>query len=152
MGWIGVGITALGAIGEARQQEHALKRNRTILGYKMNYDQAISKIQKSQLAGQYRLAVGRGNLANAASGFDASSESSLRAVEAITKQAELDAMSIDLASEIKAWSDKAELAGYGNAIDNVKSAAFFKVGSTVADYGARQSLRNPYLSYNSGVY
>jgi hypothetical protein len=138
MGWIGVGISALGAIREGQQNAAALRRNATLLGYKQTYDQQIADLEIGKLRSGYRRVIGRANFANAASGFDASSKSSIHAVDAIIKQAELDAASINLAAKMGTWASNAEIKGLGTAAQNVEAAGFFKAGSAIADQYAKQ--------------
>lgn len=160
MGWVGAGLQILGTIRGANQSRSALKRDAefqqieldrssTLARYEQRYNENLADLQKSIVARQYRKIAGRANVANATSGFDASSTSSQRAVDEIIYQAELDAASIDAGVELSRFRTEAEISGnqaaarraksaYGDAAANVRNAAYFRVGSILADEFGRQ--------------
>lgn len=128
MGWVGVGLSVIGTIREGQQRKRALEREAEFLGYEQRFDEAVADLEIGNLQRRYQRILGRANMANAVSGFDPSSRSSMRAVKDILRQAEMDKMSIMLSSRIKKFKAESEIQSYGTAARNVETASYFKAG------------------------
>lgn len=137
MGWVGVAFSALGAIRQANQEKSSYERDARLLGYKKQYDEKIAEVEAANLRTSYKQVIGKGDVANAASGFDPSSKSSVRAIDDIIRQSELDAASINMQSELNSWRAGEEIKGYGEAARNAELAGYFNAASAVTNQVGR---------------
>lgn len=112
------GLSGVASYTEGLQQKKDLENQAQSLEYQADYIEQSTEIEVQDFMEVVNQAIGEATVATGAQGFDAASESSQSAIDAVVRRGEIDASYIELKGETEAWALREDAAQITSAAKN----------------------------------